>query len=124
MKHLTQAQRNALAQRLDVMRRQTIEELRHAAPRTFAQPALNDGQDVRERAAEAEAQREDDVRQAEMEVDRRRLEAIEQAQLQLSEGRYGICTSCGREITAERLMAQPIAIRCAACQTQFELRRR
>ena len=124
MKHLTQAQRNALAQRLDVMRRQTLEELRNTAPRTFAQPALNASQEVHEPADAAQAEREDDVRQAEIEVDRQRLEAIEQAQLQLSEGRYGICTSCGLEISAERLMAQPIAIRCAACQAQFEARRR
>ena len=120
MKHLTREQRDALAQQLDTMRQQVLDERRNSAPDTFAQPALNAGQEVRERADEVEAEREDDVRQAEIEIDRRRLEEIEQAQLRLSDGRYGICATCGLEIPAARLLAQPAAIRCAACQAQLE----
>ena len=120
MKHLTGEQRNALAQQLDTMRQQVLEELRNSAPSTFAQPSLIARQDVRERTDEAEAEREDDVRQAEIEIDRRRLNEIERAQQRMAEGRYGICATCGQEIPAARLLAQPIAIRCATCQEQYE----
>ena len=124
MKHLTHEQRNALAQQLDTMRQQVLDELRNSAPDTFAHSALNASQEVRERTDEAEAEREDGVRQAEIEIDRRRLEDIERAQLRLSEERYGICATCGLEIPAARLLAQPTAIRCAACQAQLETRSR
>ena len=124
MKHLTHQQRNALAQQLDTMRRQVLDELRNSAPDTFAQPALNASQEVRERSDEAEAVREDDVRQADVEIDPPRLDDIERAQLRFSEGRYGICATCGQAIPAARLLAQPTAIRCAACQAQHEARPR
>lgn len=124
MKYLTREQRHALALQLDTMRRQVLDELSNSAPGTFAQPALNASQEVRTRADEAEAEREDGVHQAEIEIDRRRLQDIERAQARLSEGRYGICATCGMEIPAARLLAQPIAIRCAACQAQLEAQSR
>ena len=124
MKHLTEAERKALARQLDAMRRQVLNELIETAPRALAQPSLNAKQEVRTRADEAEAQRQDDVRLAEIEVDRHRLEDIEQALQRLADGRYGVCAACGDEIPHQRLLAQPIAIRCAACQASFEARTR
>ncbi len=35
-------------------------------------------------------------------------------------GRYGVCTRCGRHISASRLRAIPLAIRCLPCQSQHE----
>ena len=64
--------------------------------------------------------RRNDVRFAEIEVDRQRLSEIEQAQQRMAEGRYGICADCGEDIPRERLLAQPMAIRCAACQAAAE----
>lgn len=43
------------------------------------------------------------------------LIAIDAAEQRLDEGRYGICTSCGREIAGERLNALPAAPTCIAC---------
>ncbi|HYP85980.1 TraR/DksA family transcriptional regulator [Variovorax sp.] len=122
MKHLTDADRSALAERLGAMRRQVLDELIPASPTVLARGALNATQEVHTRADEAEAGREDDVLLAEAEVDRQRLRDIEVALNRMADGRYGICVCCGDEIPRERLIAQPIAIRCATCQANFEKR--
>lgn len=43
------------------------------------------------------------------------LVAIDAAEQRLADGRYGICTSCGREIAAERLAALPATPTCVHC---------
>jgi len=37
-----------------------------------------------------------------------------------SEGAYGLCEDCGKEIGAERLEALPSATRCMRCQAAWE----
>jgi DnaK suppressor protein len=99
------------------MRRQVLDELRSTAPHageTAGQP------EVHTRADDAEAERIDDLRFAEIEVDRTRLQDIENAQQRMRDGRYGFCADCAEEIPRERLLAQPTAIRCAACQAGAE----
>lgn len=46
------------------------------------------------------------------------LKAIDQAIARLEAGRYGLCTSCGREIGAKRLKAVPYAEQCQSCAAQ------
>lgn len=46
------------------------------------------------------------------------LKAIDQAIARLDAGRYGLCTSCGREIGAKRLQAVPYADQCQSCAAQ------
>ena len=121
MKHLNQADREALGAYLAAMKRQVLGELRDATP--YAErSALAASHDVRSRVDEAEAERQDDVRLAEMEVDRTRLNEIQQAQQRMADGLYGICVDCEEEIPRERLLAQPPAIRCARCQGAAEAR--
>ena len=50
------------------------------------------------------------------------LRAIEAAQARIAEGTFGTCTDCGEAIARDRLRAHPAAIRCAACQNEFERR--
>jgi DnaK suppressor protein len=45
---------------------------------------------------------------------------IEEARRALTDGTYGTCKACGREIPAERLQAVPEAVRCVSCQRHFE----
>lgn len=52
-----------------------------------------------------------------------RLKKIEAALGRLENGRFGICASCGRNITEERLGAIPYAVMCIGCQTNSERRR-
>ena len=123
MKHLTAADREALADRLQAIKHRVLEELRGttAMIETSMQP---EDHEVRSHADEAEAARIGDLRCAEIEIDRATLKDVEEAQLRMTEGRYGICADCGENIPRERLLAQPIAIRCAACQAALEARSR
>lgn len=50
------------------------------------------------------------------------LRQIEQARARLAAGTYGQCVDCGEPIAPARLLAQPIASRCTACQSAFERR--
>ncbi|NDZ18399.1 molecular chaperone DnaK [Variovorax sp. WS11] len=119
MKHLTAADREALTDRLRVIKRSVLEELRRTAG---VDETSRDPQDheVRSHADEAEAFRFAGLHCAEIEIDRARLKDVEEAQQRMAEGRYGICVDCGEDIPRERLVAQPIAVRCAACQAAFE----
>ena len=121
--NLTNEDRCELARQLAAMRRQVLDDLRESAPHALAETELNARHEVRTHADQAEAEREDDVRLAEIEVDRQRLLDIEEARTRLADGRYGVCVSCGEEIPRKRLFAQPIAIRCAACQAAREAAR-
>jgi RNA polymerase-binding transcription factor DksA len=123
MKHLTEADRHALAQRLEVMKLKARDEICSTTDDVAenVQPAAHE---VRSQADDAEVERLGDVRFAEIEIDRIRLHDIEEAEKRMAEGRYGICEACGEEIPRDRLLAQPIAIRCAACQSAIESRPR
>ena len=117
MKHLNETDRHALTRQLERMRSQVLDELCGTAPGILAG---DDVHEVRSHADEAETARQEDVHFAEAEVDRVRLREIEQAMNRLAEGRYGVCMDCGEDIPRERLLAQPTAIRCAACQAAAE----
>jgi DnaK suppressor protein len=119
MKHLNATDRGALARQLELMKTQVLDELREKSPGIQAGSA-DDAHEVHSNADEAETTRLDDVRFAEAEVDRMRLRSIEQAIQRMAEGSYGSCIDCGEDIPRERLLAQPMAIRCASCQDLAE----
>ncbi len=48
--------------------------------------------------------------------------ALGEAWLALRDGRYGLCQACGDTIPFDRLQAQPMALRCVACQSAAEQR--
>ncbi len=48
------------------------------------------------------------------------LHEIEVARKRLAEGTINCCIECGGDIGFKRLLAYPVAVRCIACQTQFE----
>ena len=50
----------------------------------------------------------------------RRLAEVEGALARIADGAYGTCSSCGRPILVERLVALPTATSCVRCaDTQF-----
>ena len=61
-----------------------------------------------------------DVNLAEVMRDVREIRAIERALQRIALGTYGVCVSCGQPIERERLEANPMAIRCTACQCAHE----
>lgn len=44
-----------------------------------------------------------------------KVSSIEEALLRLKEGKYGLCSRCGREIEPERLETLPNTDRCKQC---------
>lgn len=44
-----------------------------------------------------------------------RLDEADAALARFSEGGYGSCITCGRDIPAERLAVRPAALQCVAC---------
>ena len=48
------------------------------------------------------------------------LVRIDKALDRIDEGRYGLCESCGAEISEARLCAMPFALRCTSCEEQKE----
>ena len=51
----------------------------------------------------------------------RAAEAVD-ALRRIQDGTYGICADCGKRISAARLQVKPEAMRCVACQTEYERR--
>ena len=123
MRHLNPTALEDLARRLQARKREVLHELA-AAGAPLQGGVLAGEHEVHSHADDAEAERLDDVRFAEIEVDRNTLFEVEQAQQRLATGLYGLCIDCSEEIPLERLLAQPTAIRCAACQTKAETKRR
>ncbi len=50
------------------------------------------------------------------ETEAKLIRAIDEALLRLENGKYGICTSCGKEITRVRLQAVPWTRLCISCK--------
>ena len=52
------------------------------------------------------------------------IDAIVAALEHVADGTYGSCVDCGGAIGYERLLVQPAARRCLACQSAYEHRRK
>jgi DnaK suppressor protein len=48
------------------------------------------------------------------------LDEIDAALARIDRGDYGLCVACDEPIDLRRLRAHPAALRCAACQQEFE----
>lgn len=103
-----------LAQRAEELREQIRAKLGEAADAAFS----TDHQWSDSGAALAEA----GVEYAEAQRDIVELRAILMALPRIEEGTYGTCVDCGVDIPAARLIAQPAALTCVACQSGRERR--
>jgi DnaK suppressor protein len=54
--------------------------------------------------------------------DRKLLVKLEKTIQKMDEGNYGVCNSCGIDITFERLMMRPVAALCIECKLEQEER--
>lgn len=64
----------------------------------------------------------DDVFESLGEIGRAEANQVWQALLRVDAGTYGLCTSCGKRISEERLKALPAAEFCVDCATKLEAR--
>jgi len=116
MSRLSKMHVNALRSRLTTLLELARAEIRQSG----AAPPEGEAHPSQSRDETAEMFRQQEVRSIETTIDQRRLAEIEAALAQIERGTYGICTDCGEPIRAERLQAQPWAVRCATCQNLRE----
>lgn len=76
--------------------------------------------DVIDRKEEASDALSSGIAVAELGRDVDEMEDVEAALRRLDLGIYGDCAACGEPIALERLLVQPAAERCAACQAAAE----
>jgi len=121
MTTLTPDQTGKLSALLTERERQLAAEIETARQAT----RQRDGQrahEVVDRKEDATDEASIEVAQAETERDIAELKAVQAARLRLESGLYGQCIDCEEPIALQRLLAQPAAARCAACQTGHEER--
>ena len=52
--------------------------------------------------------------------DRKLITKIKEAQERIEDGTYGVCESCGEEISIPRLKARPVTTLCIQCKSKQE----
>lgn len=108
--------REALAYRI-----RELESEIHAAEIERARAATEaDAAGVIDFKDEAEAERREAVAAGTRDRGREELAQCRAALQRLDEGVYGDCLDCGEPIALARLLVQPQAARCAACQSRLE----
>jgi RNA polymerase-binding transcription factor DksA len=94
--------------------------------------AHQEGRSQAEKALAAREQDGDDAKQfaSDQEVgtalsnrERQELAALAAAMQRLHEPDYGLCVDCGKRIPFERLIIEPQALRCVACESRREARK-
>ena len=123
MRHLTAGQRALLESSLQLRQHQLDRRLaEHHGGVSRAEHAHDlleqDGDDAPQR----EGERELDLALSDLET--RELGAVSQALARLQSGSYGVCAECASEIPFDRLRAEPWALRCVACESRLEEKRR
>jgi RNA polymerase-binding protein DksA len=92
----------------------------HAAEQERQADAAEGGQGVADRKDEATRGQAAALSGQQEERDRQEMSQVEAALRRLDAGTYGDCAGCGEPIPLQRLLVQPAAERCAACQSRFE----
>lgn len=98
-------------------------DLRADLQRASPPPEDHDASEVNDQKDSATQAQFAAVRNAEERRDIDEIVSVEAALHRLENGSYGICMQCGEPIAAQRLLAQPAALRCAACQSEVEHQR-
>ncbi|MBX9792774.1 MAG: TraR/DksA family transcriptional regulator [Burkholderiaceae bacterium] len=117
--HLSDEQRttllHALQMRQHALERQMSSHLQDQSRVEFARELLQqDGDDAPQRASDRE------VDQTLSDLDRQTLAAVSEAQQRLNTDEFGLCIDCDEPIPFERLLIEPEARRCMACQSTHE----
>jgi DnaK suppressor protein len=119
---LTRAQREMLAQVLRDREQALRAQLQaHLQGRSQAEKALaareQDGDDAKQLASDQE------IGTALTNRERQELAALAAAMQRLNEADYGLCAGCGKRIPFERLLIEPQALRCVACESRRETKK-
>ena len=120
---LTDSQREQLHALLERRKDALLAELGEVQRDTLAvASSAGDAESAGSPRDQANRMAEGVVRDAEAARDHDELVAVRAALARMADGSYGECTDCGQPVGAARLLAQPAAARCIACQTKAEAR--
>lgn len=121
MKHLKKEDLGKITQKLRERQRAVLEEVRTEYDQRDNQQLIElmgrepgDSGDV----SLADALADMNILRADRQI--HELRDIDAAYARIKSGEFGICTDCGAEIPAQRLLAYPAAKRCMACQERHE----
>lgn len=117
---LTEQQLKELSQIMEGRRAALLEEIRGDLERMGEQPYIDLAGRVADSGEASVADLLVDLEAAMTDRDLRELRDIDAAQHRMRTGDYGECRDCGTEIEFARLRANPTAVRCIVCQTQYE----
>ncbi|MDQ7010498.1 MAG: RNA polymerase-binding protein DksA [Mariprofundaceae bacterium] len=108
-----------LAQFEDQLRtwKSELEEGQHRNMHAMHEQEQNTFPDPTDQAS-MEADRNFDLRIKDRE--RKLIKKIDQALLRIKDGEFGICESCGGDISIKRLQARPVTTLCIDCKTAQE----
>lgn len=121
MSHLTKKDRLTIRAALDAQRDHFLHGLKTVLEeRGQTQFSAVLGRASGDSADEALAVTLGNLAAARMDHEERTLRALEVAAKHLDEPDFGLCEDCGANIPAARLIANPVATRCVACQERFE----
>lgn len=122
---LSDSQRAHLRTVLEQRQQQLLRELGQVQRDTLAvASSAGDAESAGSPRDQANRMAEGVVRDAEAARDHDELVAVRAALERMADGSYGECTDCGQGVGAARLLAQPHAARCIACQSKAEQARR
>lgn len=123
MKTFTTSQLAGIAAAIDALDRELRDELQEELAQSGNEKYADLAGSVHDEGDEAVADELIDVENALIQRHVRELRAIEVARARLAAGTIDECEDCGGEIGYKRLMANPAAVRCVACQGRFEKNR-
>ncbi len=109
--------RNALMQRREALLRQVASALEESDKTQYAAVL---GRASGDSSDEALAVTLGDLAAARLDHEVRQLRELDEALRRLDFPDYGLCQDCGAPIPAARLVANPAAVRCTACQELHE----
>lgn len=120
MSVLTAAEKQQIADRLEARRRELAAEIRNELERAGHQHFADLAGEVTDAgdASVADLIVDQDIAVVRRQV--QELTQVEAAQRHLAAADFGDCAECGAEIGLPRLLAQPAATRCIACQEAHE----
>ena len=121
MTHLNNADRQAIRTALSDQKARLLSGLKAALEESGqTQFSAVLGRASGDSADEALAVTLGDLSAARMDHEVRLLQALEAAADRLDSPEFGLCEDCGAAIPVPRLVANPMATRCVACQSRYE----
>jgi len=120
MRDLTDAEMTQLLEQLYKRRMELLHQLHdeYGDVAGARPPETREPQSHRDEASVLDSSNE--VRAVLAQHDFDELRQIDQALARAARNRYGLCIDCGSPIDRARLAATPYAVRCVACQVQYE----